>query len=138
MRTPFKITFCVAHLSMSLLTVFAMTQEPKQSGMNIPSYNPSQERTFSGTIVEVKNYQCPVSGTLGAHIVVKGITDTVEVHLAPATFLTRYEIVFNPGDKVNVTGIKFNFQGKTAMIAGTVVDGQATYTFRDLKGRPQW
>ncbi|SRR5581483_4163845 len=138
MKTPFKIIFFVVLSSMLLLTVFAVTQEPKQSPISIPAYNPSQERTFSGTIVELKNYQCPVSGTLGAHIVVKGITDTIEVHLAPATFLTRYEIVLNPGDKVSVTGIKFNHQGKPAMIAGTVVDGQSTYTFRDLKGRPQW
>ena len=138
MRTPFKITFCVVLSSMLLLVVFAVTQEPKQSGMNIPAYNPSQESTFSGTIVEVKNYQCPVLGTPGAHIVVKGITDTVEVHLAPVAFLTRYEIVFNPGDKVSVTGVKFNYQGKPAMIAGAVVDGQNTYLFRDIKGRPQW
>lgn len=138
MKTHFKISFCVVLSGMLLLAVLAVTQEPKQSSMNIPAYNPSQERTFSGTITEIKNYQCPVSGTIGAHIVVKGITDTVEVHLAPATFLTRYEIVLNPGDKVSVTGIKFNFQGKSAMIAGTVFDGQSTYTFRDLKGRPQW
>lgn len=138
MKTPFKITFFVVLSGMMLLAVFAATQEPKPSSMNIPAYNPAQERTFSGTIIEVKNYQCPVSGTVGAHIVVKGITDTLEVHLAPSTFLTRYEIVLNPGDKVSVTGMKFNYQGKPAMIAGTVVDGQNTYTFRDLKGRPQW
>jgi hypothetical protein len=62
----------------------------------------------------------------------------VEVHLAPATFLKEYGIVLQPGDHVSITGIKFTFDGKPAMMARTIVAGQSTFTFRDAKGRPEW
>src|SRR5438045_6796706 len=108
-------------LGLFLLGALAATQQQKPSDMGIPAYNPAQAQTFSGTVVEVKNYQCPVSGTIGSHISVRGMTETREVHLAPIKFLKDYEIVLNPGDHVSMTGIKLTFDGKPAMLAGTVV-----------------
>ena len=47
-------------------------------------------------------------------------------------------VMLKSGDKVNVTGIRFEFDGKPAMLARTVTSGQSTFTFRDPKGRPEW
>ncbi|HLJ25148.1 MAG TPA: hypothetical protein VKY85_00405 [Candidatus Angelobacter sp.] len=122
-----------------LLAAMAVTQQQKQSNNNsVPAYNPGQEQTFSGTIQEVRDYQCPVSGTIGSHISLKGGGDTLEVHLAPATFLKQYNIVLQPGDQVKITGVKFVFEGKPAILAREIVAGQSTFTFRDGKGRPEW
>src|SRR5437763_16505090 len=45
----------------------------------------SGTQTFSGIVQEAKEYQCPVSGTIGSHVSVKGGPEVIEVHLAPAT-----------------------------------------------------
>jgi DNA/RNA endonuclease YhcR with UshA esterase domain len=133
MKTLYGILF-----GFLLLVAMAATQQQKQSDMAVPAYSTSQEQAFSGTILEVKDYQCPVTGTIGSHIAVKGTSDTLEVHLAPAKFLKQYDIVLKPGDQVTVTGIKFTFDGKPAMLARLVVVGRDTFRFRDDKGRPEW
>ena len=125
-------------LTLLLLLVAAATQQQNQSNNTIPAYNSAQEQTFNGTVQEVREYRCPVSGTIGSHISVKNISGTVEVHLAPATFLKQYGIVLQQGDHVSVTGVKFIFDGKTAIMARTIVAGQNTFTFRDAKGSPEW
>jgi len=125
-------------LAFLLLLAAPLSLMQAAAGNDVPAYNPAQEQTFSGTIQEVKEYQCPVSGTIGSHIAVSGGSETVEVHLAPATFLKQYGIVLKAGDRVTITGIRFIFDGKPAFIARTIVAGQSTFTFRDGKGRPEW
>ena len=121
-----------------ILVALAVAQESKPSGNGAPKYDNAQERKFSGVIQEVKDYQCPVTGTFGTHISVKGDVDTIEVHLAPAKFLKEYEIMLKPGDPVTVTGVQFAFDGKPAMLAKEVVIDRMRYTFRNSKGQPLW
>lgn len=103
------------------------------------AYNADSQVTVEGTIQEVKDYKCPVTGTVGEHIAVKnGANEAIEVHLAPVTFLKEYEMVFHAGDSVKIVGAKIQFEGKPALLAKTVKDGQATYTFRDNQGKPLW
>ncbi len=102
-------------------------------------YNTTDQITFEGVVQEVKDYKCPVSGTVGSHIVVKGNNnDLIEIHLGPAAFMKDYEMILHNGDKVRVVGAKFDFEGKTALMAKTVRVGQETFTFRDEKGKPLW
>ena len=124
-------------LGIVLVVVLGRTQEQKAPN-SVPAYSFAQEHTVSGIIQEIKNYQCPVSGTIGSHISIKDGSEIIEVHLAPAKFVKDYDIVFKPGDKVQVTGVKFVFDGKPAMLARLVVDGQSTFAFRNDKGQPQW
>ena len=121
----------------ALLAMLSFAQEQKTRNV-VPAYSQAQEQTFSGIVQEAKEYQCPVSGTIGSHVSVKEGSEVIEVHLAPAKFLRQYEMVLRPGDKVTITGIKFVFEGKPAMLARTVVDGQYTFTFRNRNGRPEW
>jgi len=132
MRNFGKFFFVVA-----LLVALPLTLAQK-SNNGVPAYNVAQEQTFSGVIKEIKDYQCPVTGTVGSHIAIAAGSDILEVHLAPSTFLKQYDIVLKPGDKVTVTGIKFEFNGKPSVLARTVSSGQSTFSFRDQKGRPEW
>jgi hypothetical protein len=104
----------------------------------VPSYDTTQQSTLKGRVQEVKEYQCPVSGTIGSHIVLTSGSETLEVLLAPVQFLKDYGIVIKAGDAVTVTGMRFAFEGKPAMMARTVVVDRSTFTFRDNKGRPEW
>jgi DNA/RNA endonuclease YhcR with UshA esterase domain len=102
------------------------------------TYDETQQVTVSGKIQEVRDYECPITGTVGAHISVKAETGTIEVHLAPVTFLKDYDITLHAGDDVKVVGAKIVFQGKPALLAKTVAVGPATFTFREPSGKPLW
>jgi hypothetical protein len=108
---------------------------PAQQNFN---YDPANQTTLQGTIEEVKDYKCPVTGTVGSHISVKGEQTSTEIHLAPAKFMKEYEIVLKPGDAVKIVGVKIVFDGKPGMLAKSVTVGKETFIFRDDKGRPLW
>jgi hypothetical protein len=101
-------------------------------------YDTANQSAVEGIVEEVKDYQCPVTGTVGSHITVRQGGDVIEVHLAPATFMKRYEIVINKGDKVAIQGAKIVFEGKPALLARTVAVNVTTYAFRNSEGKPLW
>ena len=104
----------------------------------VPRYDPAQEVKVSGEVLEIKNYDCPISGTMGGHLTLKTSQGPVEVHLAPAAFLAEYEISFAKGDKVEILGTKVTFHDKPALLARKVFRAQNEYTLRDAKGAPLW
>ena len=60
--------------------------------------------TIQGVVLEVKDYHCPVSGTIGTHFSLKTDHGDLEVHMAPAKFFKDYEILIRKGADVSVTG----------------------------------
>jgi hypothetical protein len=102
------------------------------------TYALTSEQTMRGWVVEAKDFQCLVTGTVGSHITVKNETSSIEVHLAPATFMKQYEINIRKGDKVTIVGSKITYEGKSALIAKSVAIGNETYNFRDQSGKPLW
>lgn len=126
---------------MTLLGTKVVSQELKPPATNIPKYEPLNEVTLQGKVVEVKEYQCPISGTVGSHLVVKeaGVgTGVVEVHVAPVKFMKEYEVAIKPGDLVTIVGMRTVFDGKPAMLAKTITVERDTYAFRNNKGMPLW
>ena len=105
---------------------------------DVPRYDPAQEVKLKGEVLEVKHYNCPISGTMGGHLTLQTAEGLVEVHLAPSSFLTEYEISFAKGDKVEIVGAKVTFHDAPALLARRVTRNQSDYFFRDAKGRPLW
>jgi DNA/RNA endonuclease YhcR with UshA esterase domain len=116
----------------------ALTQEKNPPAQNNYSYDTATQVTVTGRVSDARDYSCPVSGTVGAHIFVSTSSGEIEVHLAPARFMKQNEISIHTGDSVTVTGSRFSFEGKPALMAKSVIDDRDTYTFRDGKGRPLW
>jgi hypothetical protein len=104
-----------------------------------PKYDRTAEASLKGTVVSVHDRQCPVSGTLGAHFMMQAANGKVyEVHLGPTTFTKTFDMVFTPGEKVEVLGNILTFQEKDTILARQVKHGNETVTFRDKKGNPSW
>ena len=122
-------------LSGAAITLSQEKSSPKPAPYN---YIPTSEQTLRGWVVETRDFQCPVSGAMGSHITVKNEISTTEVHLAPSSFMKQYEINIHKGDSVTVVGSRITFEGKTALIAKSVVIGRETYNFRDQSGKPLW
>jgi hypothetical protein len=115
-----------------------ISQEKNTPPQNTYTYDLSTQHTVSGSVIGGRDFQCPVSGTLGSHITVKTETGAIEVHLAPTSFIKQYEILIRKDDNVTVVGSRIMFEGKPALIAKSIVIGRDTYNFRDPKGRPLW
>lgn len=122
-----------------IAVVLAPTSARAASQAGVPKYDPATESVFKGTVEEVRDRECPVSGGMGSHLILR-LADgtTIEVHLAPTKFVKTYELVFNKGDQVEVTGSKVKFEGADTIFAREVKRGNDDFVFRDKDGKPVW
>jgi DNA/RNA endonuclease YhcR with UshA esterase domain len=140
MRNPGTVvrTILFAAIIAAIITVTARVAAQDNGTQNVPKYNITQEQTLQGVVSEVKDYHCPVSGSIGTHFSLKTDHGDFEVHMAPAKFFKDYEILIRKGVDVSVTGNTVEFNGKPAVIARLVRMGRETFAFRDDKGHPNW
>jgi len=124
-------------LAMVVILTPAFAAE-KGAQASVPKYNPKTEVTLKGTVDEVRDHECPVSGGMGAHIVLKTGDKTIEIHLATTKFMKNYDLVFAKGDQVEVTGSKVTFEGVETIFAREIKRGDDTFAFRDKDGNPVW
>jgi len=108
---------------------------PKKS---VPRYNPAAEAVYKGTVEDVRDRQCPVSGGMGSHIIMQLGSGTIEVHLATTEFTKITELNLHKGDQIEVTGWKTEFEGVQTIFAREVRHGQDVYVFRAKDGFPVW
>lgn len=126
-------------LAIGILFVLAVTLAWSQAPAKGFSYDVSKEVTIKGVVEEVKDFQCPVSGGMGAHLVVKTDKGLVIVHLALSKFLSDYGFNFAKGDEVEVRGVRAKVgDDENAILARTIDRGNQTFTFRDKAGKPLW
>ena len=126
-------------LAIGIFFVLGVTLAWSQAPAGGFSYDVSKEVTIKGLVEEVKDFQCPVSGGMGAHLVVKTEKGSVTVHLALSKFLSEYGFNFVKGDDIQVTGVKAKVgNDENAILARTIERGNQRFTFRDKAGKPLW
>jgi len=132
-----KTLRCILVLLMAVSSLTAAAQ--KSSSEPVPKYDKSTEAVFKGTVDDVKDRNCPVTGGMGSHLMLK-LTEggTIEVHLALTKFVNQYELVFHKGDVLEVTGVKVKFEGVDTIFARKIKRGQDEFLFRDGDGTPLW
>jgi DNA/RNA endonuclease YhcR with UshA esterase domain len=133
-----RVLLGVFALLLSGATITLVSQEKHSQTPVGYTYAPASEQTLRGWVVETKDFDCPVTGTVGSHLTVKNELGSMEVHLAPASFMKQYEVNIRKGDHVTVVGSKITYEGKSALIAKSVAIGNETYNFRDQSGKPLW
>ena len=131
-------------LALTVLILFVPVTAAAQTALPAsPKYNLATETLIKGKVVSIHDRQCPVSGTIGSHFMLEAADGTVyEVHLAPSKFVKTFDMLFSPGNSVEVLGDKLVFQGKNAILAREIKRGHGqgfeTFVFRDKKGNPLW
>jgi DNA/RNA endonuclease YhcR with UshA esterase domain len=133
------IALILGAVALLLTTAPTASGQRTEASVAVPKYDRTAEATFRGTVEEVRNRQCPVSGGLGSHLILKLSTgNTIEVHLATMKFVKTYDFVCNKGDVVTVVGMKVQFEGVETIFAREVTRGCETFLFRDKDGTPIW
>ena len=118
------------------LTLPVLAQKP---GTGVPKYNSTAESVFKGTVEKMVDRRCPVSGGIGSHIMLRTQDDTlIEVHLATTEFTKLIEMNLRQGDRVEITGVKTEFEGVPTIFARSVKRGIDEFIFRDKEGKPAW
>ena len=102
-----------------------------------PNYDPKTEVTVKGTIEEVKQYPSKGNST-GTHLMLKTSEGTNDVHVGPSWFLSQQKIEFANGNEIEVTGSKVKVNGKDALIAREIKEGEKVITLRNAQGVPEW
>ena len=120
------------------LTLSAAWSALAQKSEVVPKYDLTTESTFRGTIVDISERNCPVSGGLGFHFILKVQDKPIEIHVTSSKFMKSYGLALNRGDHVEVVGSKVNFEGVETIFAREVIRGNETFAFRDKAGRPLW
>ncbi len=120
---------------MILFTLAPQLSAGKASG---PKYDPTTEVKIKGVVTEAKDFECPVSGGMGAHLTLKAGEKSVLVHIALSKFLKDYDMSFEKGQEIEVIGSKVMMDGEEVILARQIIRGQSTFTFRDEKGKPYW
>jgi hypothetical protein len=139
MKTSRIIILILAVFALVLMVAPAVVGQKSEPGVAVPKYDPAAEATFKGTVEAVVDRQCPMSGGMGAHLILKLASgNTIEVHLASTKFVKTYDLVFNKGDAVSVVGTKVQFEGVETIFAREVTRGSETFAFRDKDGKPIW
>ncbi len=130
--------FTLMLLLAGLAAIAFAAQAPKPAN-NAPKYDVATETTVKGVIQDVKSYQCPISGTVGTHLILKTSDgQEIEIHLGATKYMTDYSFLFKPGEQVTVVGSKVKFEGKDVIIARTLDREDMFMTFRDKNGKPLW
>src|SRR6516165_4330385 len=106
-----------------ILTGSVRSQNPERTP-DVPQFNAKQEVKLTGQIYEVKDFDCPVTGTVGTHLELKTSSGPIEVHVAAARFLQQYGIHFEPGQTVEMTGVKGTYQGRAAFLPRIILVGK--------------
>lgn len=105
---------------------------------DLPTYKMADEVKWKGTVEQVKNYECSISGTVGTHLVVKIDSEKYEAHIAPLKFLEEYGIQLKEGDSITLFATKVKFGEGTALLVRAIERENDQFFFRDQEGLPIW
>ena len=127
----------VLGLTVALFAASGLILLGQGRGSAVPNYDPATEATFKGTVEQVKEVDHAGYRGKGLHVTLKTADGTFDVHLGPASFVTK-EITVAAGDQLEVVGSKVKSDGAESIIARTVKKGDKTATLRNSRGIPLW
>ena len=133
-----KVVTCIALIAAMVLLVPNVLSQNSERVPGVPQFNIQQEVRLTGEIREVKNYFCPITGTVGTHLELQTTEGPIEAHVAAARFLQQYGIDFHAGQTVEMIGVKGRYEGRAAFLPRIIMVGNDSYYLRDNTGNPLW
>lgn len=101
-------------------------------------YDAKTVETVSGEVTGVQE-MTPFKGMgRGVHLMLKTDKETISVHLGPVWYIERQDTKIAAGDKIEVKGSRITYQGKPAIIAAEIHEGDEVLMLRDASGIPMW
>ncbi|MGA7907943.1 MAG: hypothetical protein WCA16_11100 [Candidatus Sulfotelmatobacter sp.] len=130
-----RIPQLIMGTALVVLVILLLVNSPRQRSA---AYNVADEVAIQGTVQDVQDFYCPISGDEGTHLMVATENGTIQVHVAPKRFLRGNNWSFEKGDHVQVIGSKIRYEGHDAVVARTISRDNHTLAFRRSNGKPLW
>jgi len=112
---------------------FAQTSKPAAE----PRYDPANVVSLMGTATEVRDVP-RASPLSGVHVVLRTDKGTIEVYLAPASFLKEMGVAYGRGDQIYVIGSRVKLGDNFIILAREVRKENSVVYLRDESGNPNW
>lgn len=101
-------------------------------------FDPKTVETIHGTVQKEDTFS-PFKGMqAGLSILIKTTKGDQMVHVGPLWFIENQDIDIDVGDHLVISGSVIQFDGKSVMMAKSIVKGEDTLTLRDDSGSPAW
>jgi hypothetical protein len=98
-----------------------------------PKFDTKTVTTFEATVLEMRD--------TGKEMTLQVRTESessLTVYLGPREFVKSFEITFNKGDRIHITGSKVKFEGENLVLAREVRKDSTTLYLRGKDGAPYW
>jgi len=141
LKTEVTMKYGKVLVSVILFAAFAryVAAQVPDTNKALPKYDRASEVTLKGTIGDISERNCPVSGGLGFHFMLKMQDGTaIEVHVATSKFVKSYEMGLKKDNKVEVVGSKVKFEGAESVFARQITRGDEVFVVRFKDGSPAW
>jgi len=147
MKNLMKILLLIAALVafFALVTPISLSQDkppqqkPDGSKYSRVKYDRAAEVKVIGTVEEVLDFDCPVTNTEGAHVVLRTADARIMVHIAPVSFLKQFGVVLKKGEKLAVVhALMKDGEGGDTMLAREITSNEVILGVRTPDGKPLW
>jgi hypothetical protein len=127
---------CV-QIALLALAVTAGVAMGEPAGAETPDYVVASETGLRGVVAEVRTH-ASAAGYRDLHLVVTTSNGPMEVHIGPASFVSRRGFEFARGDDLTIIGSLVTWRGVPAVVVRQVMKGTRTLVLRSVAGRPAW
>ncbi len=102
-----------------------------------PAYNPATTVSVNGIVTAVR--EVPAGQPFeGVHLTIKNKTATLDIYVAPQSFLKFLHAKFAVGDDIDVIGSKVKASGTDVVLAKEINDGRSSIELRNGYGAEAW
>jgi hypothetical protein len=119
-----------------VLVVLTLSLASIAFAQKAPKYDKTTETKLTTVVQDLKT--ATVNGQQRVSLIVKDGADTIEVYIAPKSFLADMSSDFAKGDEVEITGSKVKTEDGALILAREVVKGNNSLILRDKSGEPVW
>lgn len=128
----------IAGMVLSFMVLALSQSGLGQGGAKGPlPFNPKTVATVQGIVVEAPDIKEDGIPEM-KHLILNTHQEKLTVVLAPNWYMARQPWKIDLLDRLEVTGSRFDLDGKPALIAQEVKKGEKVMKFRDQSGRPLW
>ena len=111
----------------------AGTETVPGGGLAAPAYDTASEGLVGGVIYSVMRHPgMDVQLTVGVG------ENSFEVLVAPMNWLDGKQVVFRPGERVEIVGARQDYGSGETIVAREIYTADKTIVLRDTEGRPLW
>ena len=109
------------------------TEAVPQAAVAAPVYDVTSEGLVAGVIYSVMRHSgMDVQLTIGAG------EQSFDVLVAPMNWLDGRQVVFRPGERIEIVGARSDHGSGTTIVAREIHTADQTIVLRDAQGRPVW